>query len=166
MLKYVSQRILDVQDLNISFTTYGQRVQILHDVELNVAEGEKVALIGQSGSGKTVTMRAIIGTLPMPPARIESGSIFFRSGTVVIKASSKKQSQRDRHLLSYFRIRFSHLTQFFDDPSPNGRHCPFCRCSAWSSSLNSGKKTHILATLEKVQLQEGERILSAHPMML
>ena len=73
----MSQRILDVLGLNISFTTYGQRVQILHDVELNVAEGEKVALIGQSGSGKTVTMRAIIGTLPMPPASIESGSIFF-----------------------------------------------------------------------------------------
>ena len=66
----MSQRILDVQGLNISFTTYGQRVQILHDVELSVAEGEKVALIGQSGSGKTVTMRAIIGTLPMPPESI------------------------------------------------------------------------------------------------
>ena len=83
----MSQRILDVQGLNISFTTYGQRVQILHDVELNVAEGEKVALIGQSGSGKTVTMRAIIGTLPMPPARIESGSIFSQARTIIIKAS-------------------------------------------------------------------------------
>ena len=86
----MSQRILDVQDLNISFTTYGQRVQILHDVELNVAEGEKVALIGQSGSGKTVTMRAIIGTLPMPPARIESGYIFF-SGQELLSLRPRQQ---------------------------------------------------------------------------
>ncbi len=71
----MSTPILEVSGLNLSFTTYGQRAQVLHDVSLSVAKGERVALIGQSGSGKTVTMRAIIGTLPMPPAKIESGTI-------------------------------------------------------------------------------------------
>ena len=73
----MSDTILDISGLDISFTTYGQRSQILHDVSMRVGKGERVSLIGQSGSGKTVTMRAIIGTLPMPPASIDGGSIAF-----------------------------------------------------------------------------------------
>ena len=108
----MSQRILDVQGLNISFTTYGQRVQILHDVELNVAEGEKVALIGQSGSGKTVTMRAIIGTLPTPPARIESGSIFSQAMNCYLLGLVQETKSKGPTSLLYFRIPSSLLTQF------------------------------------------------------
>ena len=162
----MSQRILDVQGLNISFTTYGQRVQILHDVELNVAEGEKVALIGQSGSGKTVTMRAIIGTLPTPPARIESGSIFF-SGQELLSLRPRERNQvkgtdisivLQDPLLSFNPVltilrQMDDIVRFAD-----------IRLGLRRSAKE--RRTHILATLEKVQLQEGERILSAYPMML
>ncbi len=162
----MSQRILDVQGLNISFTTYGQRVQILHDVELNVAEGEKVALIGQSGSGKTVTMRAIIGTLPTPPARIESGSIFF-SGQELLSLRPRERNQvkgtdisivLQDPLLSFNPVltilrQMDDIVRFAD-----------IRLGLRRSAQE--RRTHILATLEKVQLQEGERILSAYPMML
>ena len=162
----MSQRILHVQGLNISFTTYGQRVQILHDVELNVAEGEKVALIGQSGSGKTVTMRAIIGTLPTPPARIESGSIFF-SGQELLSLRPRERNQvkgtdisivLQDPLLSFNPVltilrQMDDIVRFAD-----------IRLGLRRSAQE--RRTHILATLEKVQLQEGERILSAYPMML
>ena len=162
----MSQRILDVQDLNISFTTYGQRVQILHDVELNVAEGEKVALIGQSGSGKTVTMRAIIGTLPMPPARIESGYIFF-SGQELLSLRPRQRNKvkgtdisivLQDPLLSFNPV-LTILRQMDDIVRYAGVRLGLRRST-------QERKTHILATLEKVQLQEGERILSAYPMML
>jgi len=69
--------LLDIRDLCIGFSAHGKHRRVLHDVNLHVAEGERVSLIGQSGSGKTVTMRAIIGTLPMPPAMIEQGSIIY-----------------------------------------------------------------------------------------
>ena len=162
----MSLRILDVKGLNISFTTYGQRVQILHDVELYVAEGEKVALIGQSGSGKTVTMRAIIGTLPTPPARIESGSIFF-SGQELLSLRPRARNQvkgtdisivLQDPLLSFNPVltilrQMDDIVRFAD-----------IRLGLRRSTLE--RRAHILATLEKVQLQEGERILSAYPMML
>ena len=57
-------RLLDVRNLCIGFDAYGQHRRVLHNVDLHVDEGERVSLIGQSGSGKTVTMRTIIGTLP------------------------------------------------------------------------------------------------------
>jgi peptide/nickel transport system ATP-binding protein len=162
----MSQRILDVQGLNISFTTYGQRVQILNDVELYVAEGEKVALIGQSGSGKTVTMRAIIGTLPTPPARIESGSIFF-SGQELLSLRPRERNQvkgtdisivLQDPLLSFNPV-LTILRQMDDIVR-------FADIRLGLRRSTQERRAHILATLEKVQLQDGERILSAYPMML
>ena len=162
----MSQRILDVQDLNISFTTYGQRVQILHDVELSVAEGEKVALIGQSGSGKTVTMRAIIGTLPTPPARIESGSIFF-SGQELLSLRPRARNQVKGTDISIVLqdplLSFNPVLTILRQMDDIVRYADV-RLGLRRSTQE--RKTHILATLEKVQLQEGERILSAYPMML
>ena len=67
----MSNRILEVSDLDLSFTTYGQRTKVLHNLNFHLDAGERVSLIGQSGSGKTVTMRTIIGTLPMPPGRLK-----------------------------------------------------------------------------------------------
>ena len=64
-------------DLSVGFTAYGQTRQVLRKVNMHLDEGERVSLIGQSGSGKTVTMRTIIGTLPMPPGRVESGTIHY-----------------------------------------------------------------------------------------
>ena len=63
-------RLLDISDLSIGFTAYGRTRHVLHNVNMHLEEGERVSLIGQSGSGKTVTMRTIIGTLPMPPGRL------------------------------------------------------------------------------------------------
>ena len=75
----MKENILDVRDLNISFSSYGRTSKVLNNVNINVLRGERVSLIGQSGSGKTVTMRTIIGTLPTPPAIIESGEIFYEN---------------------------------------------------------------------------------------
>ena len=73
------ENILDVRNLNISFSNYGKTSKVLRNVSIHVSRGERVSLIGQSGSGKTVTMRAIIGTLPTPPAIIESGEILYEN---------------------------------------------------------------------------------------
>ena len=69
--------LLDIRDLCIGFGAYGRHRRVLHQLNMHVNAGERVSLIGQSGSGKTVTMRAIIGTLPMPPGKVEHGSICY-----------------------------------------------------------------------------------------
>lgn len=73
----MADTILEIRDLSISFTGYGRTTGVLRKVGMSVRKAERVALIGQSGAGKTVTMRSIIGTLPMPPAKIDGGSIWF-----------------------------------------------------------------------------------------
>jgi peptide/nickel transport system ATP-binding protein len=69
--------LLSVRDLSVDFSTYGRRSQVLRDVSLDVPAHRHVALVGESGCGKSVTMRTIMGILPTPPARIVGGQILF-----------------------------------------------------------------------------------------
>jgi len=69
----MSGPILDVDDLTVSFDTYEGRHHVLNGVDLTVGEGETVALVGETGCGKSVTARSIMGTLPGHPATSRPG---------------------------------------------------------------------------------------------
>ena len=66
--------ILQVRDLAVEFDTYGGTVHAVRGVSLDVARGRTLAIVGESGCGKSVTMQSIVGLIPMPPGRITSGS--------------------------------------------------------------------------------------------
>ena len=158
--------ILDIQQLNISFTTYGQRVQVLHDVSMSVAEGERVALIGQSGSGKTVTMRAIIGTLPMPPADITSGSIRY-DGRELLTLNKRERNQLKGTGISIILqdplLSFNPVLSIERQMNDVVR---FADVRLGRTSNRQQRYTLIADTLKKVQLNDVDRVLKAYPMML
>ena len=162
----MTDQILDISGLNLSFTTYGQRTQVLHDVSLSVGKGERVALIGQSGSGKTVTMRAIIGTLPIPPAKIESGIIQFE-GQDLLKMAKVKRN----------RLKGTGISIIMQDPLLSfnpvltiGRQMDdivrYANLRLGKKQNSKLRKTTILDTLQKVRLPDGEQVFDSYPMML
>lgn len=69
--------LLAIRNLVASFTTGGQRVVAVDDLSLTVPRGRTVALVGESGCGKSVTALSILRLLPHPPASIERGQILF-----------------------------------------------------------------------------------------
>ncbi|MCK4417872.1 MAG: ABC transporter ATP-binding protein, partial [Candidatus Latescibacteria bacterium] len=69
--------ILSVEGLKVHFDIIDGTSKVLDDVELSVREGEVVGLAGETGCGKSVTAKIILGSLPMPPGRIVDGKIFF-----------------------------------------------------------------------------------------
>jgi peptide/nickel transport system permease protein len=77
-------RLLSVQHLSVSFPGRDQDIRVVDDVTFDVAAGEIVGIVGESGCGKTVTTSAIIGLLP-GAGRIDEGSIWF-AGTDLARA--------------------------------------------------------------------------------
>ena len=57
------EKILDVKDLDITFETTAGKVHAIRGVNIDLYQGETVAIVGESGSGKSVTMRAAMGIL-------------------------------------------------------------------------------------------------------
>mgnify|MGYP003325569281 CR=1 FL=1 len=158
--------LLDIRDLSIGFKTYGQIRPVLHKVNLYVDEGERVSLIGQSGSGKTVTMRSVIGTLPMPPGQVESGSIFYKG------ASLLNLSKQERN-----RLKGTGISIVLQDPMLSFNPVLTIKRQMDDvvrySDIRMGRKrsakereAHLIETLQKVRLQDGERILESYPLML
>ncbi|MEU1998491.1 ABC transporter ATP-binding protein [Nocardia gamkensis] len=80
--------LLEITDLNVSFTAEGKGVPAVRDVSLSVYAGQTVAIVGESGSGKSTTAHAIIDLLP-GTGRITSGTIRF-DGTDLTAASARQ----------------------------------------------------------------------------
>lgn len=86
-----SKPLLELKDLNITFSSSGGDVHAVRGANLEVYPGETVAIVGESGSGKSTTAMSIIGLLPKN-GKIEGGSILF-NGEDLTKASEKRFQQ-------------------------------------------------------------------------
>jgi oligopeptide/dipeptide ABC transporter ATP-binding protein len=70
--------LLSVDNLHVEFATYGGIVQAVRGVSFSVEAGQTLAIVGESGCGKSVSMQAVMGLIPMPPGRIRKGSARLR----------------------------------------------------------------------------------------
>jgi len=75
--------LLDVKDLQVEFNTYGGTVQAVRGVSFSVAAGKTLAIVGESGCGKSVTLQALMGLVPMPPGRLKSGTALLRGRNIL-----------------------------------------------------------------------------------
>lgn len=77
--KITDEKILQVNDLQVSFKTYGGEVEAVRGVNFDLYKGETLAIVGESGCGKSVTSNAIMGLIPEPAGMIKNGSILFKN---------------------------------------------------------------------------------------
>jgi oligopeptide transport system ATP-binding protein len=99
------EHILEVNDLHISFDTYFGEVHAVRGVSFYLDKAEVIAIVGESGCGKSVTAKSIMKLIPMPPGRIKKGSILFNGRDIT--NFTKKQMEV---------IRGSEIGMIFQDP--------------------------------------------------
>jgi len=100
-----SKLLLEVKDLRVSFDTYAGEVQAVRGTDFYVDKGETLAIVGESGCGKSVSAQTIMQLIPMPPGRIKSGSIMF-NGKDLAKFTDKQMEA----------IRGKEISMIFQDP--------------------------------------------------
>ena len=96
---------LDVRNLKVSFSTPQGKLSAVNGISFQLHRGETLALVGESGCGKTVTALSILRLLPEPFAKITNGEIIF-SGKNLLSLNSKQMR----------KIRGEEISMIFQDP--------------------------------------------------
>jgi peptide/nickel transport system ATP-binding protein len=161
-----SNPLLEIAGLDVGFAAYGQTTKVLHGVDLKIAGGQRVAVIGESGSGKSVTMKTVIGTLPRPAGRVLGGSIRFEGRELL----SLSRRERDRLKGTDISIVHQDPLTSFNPVFTIGKHLGdvlrFADRRLGAASDADGRRQRIEATLRQVQLNEPERVLRSYPFQL
>ena len=97
--------ILHIENLYIQYATEEGVVKAVNGIELKLARGETLGLVGETGAGKTTTALGIMQLVPNPPGKILSGRILFE-GTDLVKASAPVMR----------KIRGDKISMIFQDP--------------------------------------------------
>ena len=85
-----NDKILEVENLSVSFNTYAGEVKAVRGVSFNLAPGETLAFVGESGCGKSVTAKSLLRLLKPPFAVIKEGSKITCDGKDVLALNKKE----------------------------------------------------------------------------
>lgn len=99
------ETFLDVKDLTVEYSSGGEHVHAVNHVSFSLRRGKTLALVGETGAGKTTIAKSILRILPDPQAKIMSGSIVF-DGQDLLNISENDMR----------RIRGKRISMVFQDP--------------------------------------------------
>ena len=97
--------LLTVENLKVEFDTYGGTVQAVRGVSFSVDQRQTLAIVGESGCGKSVTVQSIMGLIPTPPGRITAGSARLRGHEILGRSTVRGKE-----------IRGAEIGMIFQDP--------------------------------------------------
>jgi oligopeptide/dipeptide ABC transporter ATP-binding protein len=153
--------LLNVQDLSIEFKVDGKWLSAVDKVSFSVEKGEILAIVGESGCGKSVTCHSLARLLPQPPARYSSGRILFsgKNGEKDILTLSKRELRE---------VRGGGIAYVFQEPASSLN--PVFRIGdqiAEAITLHrhdvSNVKAEAAALLRQVGIPEPEQRLKCYP---
>ena len=92
------KNILEVRDLKISFKTFFGEVEAVRGIDFDVETKKTLAIVGESGCGKSVTANGIMQLLPQPPAFYKGGTITFEGQSLLDKTRREMEEIRGNQI--------------------------------------------------------------------
>ncbi len=101
--------LLAVTDLAVSFFTYAGQVQAVRGVSFELHQHETIAIVGESGCGKTVTVQTVMGLLQSPPGRVTGGRVMFGELDVLSLSPQELRSLQGNQMSMIFQDPLTYL---------------------------------------------------------
>jgi peptide/nickel transport system ATP-binding protein len=158
--------LLSVRSLSVEFSSYGRRLQVLRDVSLDVPAHRHVALVGESGCGKSVTMRAVMGILPTPPARIVSGAILFDGRDLLRLNPREREALRGTAMSMVFQDPMTSLNPVFTIGDQMGTILKYADRRLGRARNRTERLARVHEVLSQVRMPDPERIARSYPIQL
>lgn len=98
----MTDNILEIKNLHVSFNTYNGKVQAVRGVNIALKKGETLAIVGESGSGKSVTVRSVMQLLANN-TNYDQGEIFFEGEDLLLKSDKEMQAIRGQKIAMIFQ---------------------------------------------------------------
>jgi oligopeptide/dipeptide ABC transporter, ATP-binding protein, C-terminal domain len=162
-LSMEAENVVDIRDLHVQYRTYNGQVKVLNGVNLHVGKGEKVAIVGETGCGKTTTVKSLLRILAKN-ASTPKGEVLFNGEDVLkMNASALK------------RLRGAGISMIFQDPTmslnPVFTIGSQMQAVIQESGLPGARQKdvqHQLAVqaLNETSMPDPERILQSYPFQL
>ena len=105
--------LLEVDNLQVEFRTRDGVAKAVNGVSYTVDEGQTIAVLGESGSGKSVTAQAIMGILDTPPGFVTGGAVRFRGQDLLSLSEDERRAYRGRSISMVFQDALSALNPVF-----------------------------------------------------
>ncbi len=99
----MSENVLEIKHLRTSFFTNGKEVRASDDLSYSVKKGECVAIIGESGSGKSVSALSILQLIPYPPGLVLSGQVIYEGKNLLECSASELEEIRGAKISMIFQ---------------------------------------------------------------
>src|SRR3978361_1228238 len=109
----MAEPLLVIRGLKTWFNTDDGMVRAVDGVSLSIARGETLAVVGESGCGKTVTARSVLQLIDMPPGRFESGQILWQGRDLLPLSSGAMDQVRSREIGMVFQEPMTSLNPIY-----------------------------------------------------
>jgi peptide/nickel transport system ATP-binding protein len=109
----MAEHLLDVRNLSVEFHTASGVVKAVRNISYHLDRGETLAILGESGSGKSVSSAAIMNLIDMPPGRITSGEIFLDGADLLTMKPQDRRAVNGKRIAMIFQDPLSHLNPVY-----------------------------------------------------
>jgi len=160
--------MLEIRDLHVHFRVYEGISRVLDGVSLYVAKGERVGLAGETGCGKTVTMKTVMGLLKIPPAIIPTGEVHLDDRDILRMSPKEFLQIKGTEISMIFQDPMNALNPVFTVGEQLYDVIRFAQRRSGNEENLSRKEIYdrAIAALEEVRLPDPQRIMSNYPLEL
>jgi len=157
------ENVVTISDLHVCYRTFGGKVNVLNGINFYIRKGERVSIVGETGCGKTTTVKAVLRILAKQ-AIIRQGEIMFKDRNVL------KMDKRELQ-----KLRGSGISMIFQDPTMSLNPVFTIGSQMMTAIRYSGQvgvdkaknqEQHAITALKETSMADPERILHSYPFQL